>query len=148
MIRIFSVLILMFCLASAAAQEFTKTANHVTLVVSNFEDSKAFYTELLGLEEIETPWLPAKQMFLAIGESFELHMGEVPGVEIKPNDFNHIAISVDDFDGFLAHLKSAGVVYTRLGGGEDFFVSTRPDEVRQTWIADPDGYWIEINDVK
>ena len=85
-------------------------------------------------------------MFLALGENLELHIGEVDDVEISPNGFNHFAIAVDDFDAFLAHLKSEGVVYTRLGGGDDFFVSTRPDYVRQTWITDPDGYWIEIND--
>lgn len=136
----------MFSLASAGAQGISLSLNHATLVVSNFEVSKAFYTDLLGLQEIDAPWLPDKQMFLAVGENAELHIGEVDGVEIKPNGFNHIAIAVDDFDGFLAYLRSEGVVYTSLGGGEDYFVSTRPDNVRQTWISDPDGYWIEIND--
>ena len=72
--------------------------NHVTLVVSDFEDSKTFYTELLGLEQIDAPWLPDNQMFLSLGENLELHVGEVDGVEIMPNGFNHFAIAVDDFD--------------------------------------------------
>jgi len=27
-------------------------------------------------------------------------------------------------------------------------VTTRPDGVHQIWFQDPDGYWLEINDVK
>jgi catechol 2,3-dioxygenase-like lactoylglutathione lyase family enzyme len=68
-------------------------------------------------------------------------------LEIKPNGFNHFAISVAEFDEYLKYLRSNGIVYTRLGGGEDYAIATRPDSVRQTWITDPDGYWIEINDV-
>jgi len=132
---------------SSYAQDFGKTLNHVTVVVSDFHASKKFCTELLGLEQIDAPWLPDRQMFLALGEGLELHVGEVEGVEIKPNDFNHFAIAVADFDEFLRYLRSKGVVYTSLGGGEDYFVSTRPENVRQTWITDRDGYWIEINDI-
>ena len=130
------------------AQDFVKTLNHVTVVVSDFNASKKFYTELLGLEQIDAPWLPDKQMFLALGEGLELHVGEVEGVEIKPNSFNHFAIAVADFDEFLNYLRSEGVVYTTLGGGDNYSISTRPDNVRQTWIRDPDGYWIEINDIE
>jgi catechol 2,3-dioxygenase-like lactoylglutathione lyase family enzyme len=140
-------LILIITAGFSYAQDFGKTLNHVTVVVSDFNASKKFYTELLGLEQIDVPWLPDKQMFLALGEGLELHVGEVEGVEIKPNGFNHFAIAVADFDEFLNYLRSEGVVYTSLGGGEDYFISTRPDNVRQTWVRDPDGYWIEINDI-
>jgi hypothetical protein len=27
-------------------------------------------------------------------------------------------------------------------------VSIRPDGVKQAWLQDPDGYWVEINDAK
>ena len=145
-----TILLLVLILGAGAlnAQDFGKTLHHVTIVVSDFSASKKFYTEVLGLKQIDAPWLPENQMFLALGEGLELHVGEVEGVEIRPNGFNHIAIAVADFDEFLNYLRSEGVVYTSLGGGEDYFVSTRPDNVRQTWVADPDGYWIEINDVE
>ena len=130
--------------AISYGQDFRTTLNPVTIVVSDFNVSKKFYTELLGLEQIDAPWLPDKQMFVAVGEGLELHVGEVEGVEIKPNGFNHFAIAVAAFDEFLDYLRSEGVVYTSLGGGEDYFISIRPDNVRQTWIRDPDGYWIEL----
>ena len=140
--------VLLFSFSLSHADEFTVTLNHVTLVVSDFDASKKFYIEQLGLKQIDAPWLPERQMFIALGENLELHVGEVEGVEIKPNGFNHFAIVVDRFDDFLEELKSKGIVYKPLGGGEDFFISTRSDSVRQTWITDPDGYWIEINDAK
>lgn len=148
MIRMSLLVVLIVVSGLSHAQEFGKTLNHVTVVVSDFDASKAFYTETLGLEQIDAPWLPDRQMFLALGEGLELHVGEVEGVEIKPNGFNHFAIAVAEFDEFLDYLRSQGIIYTSLGGGEDYFVSTRPDNVRQTWITDPDGYWIEINDVR
>lgn len=128
--------------------EFSFTLQHTTVVVSDFEKSKEFYLELLQLQRIPADWLPENQMFVSAGGQLELHIGEVPGVEIKPSKFNHFALSVNDFDGFLNYLKTKGIVYTSLGGGEDYFVQKRPDGVRQTFIQDPDGYWIEFNDME
>ena len=119
---------------------------HTTLVVSNFEKSKIFYTEIMGLEELNADWLPKNQMFLSLGNNLELHVGEVDGVEINPNNFNHFAISTNDLDGYLEYLKSKGVIHYSLGGEKKNFIQKRPDGIRQTFIQDPDGYWIEIND--
>lgn len=148
MTRMLFLLILILGSGISYAQDFGKSLNHVTIVVSDFEASKRFYTGLLRLEQIDAPWLTDRQMFLSLGGGLELHVGEVEGVEVRPGSFNHIAFAVVEFDAFLDYLRSEGIVYTSLGGGEDYFVSTRPDKVRQTWITDPDGYWIEINDVK
>jgi lactoylglutathione lyase len=124
------------------------TLQHTTLVVSDFAASEQFYKGVLGLEEIDAPFLPERQMFLAVGEGLELHVGEVPDVEIRPSAFNHFAISAQDFDGFLEHLREHGIVYSNLGGGIDHQVQTRGDGVRQTFFQDPDGYWIEVNDLE
>lgn len=122
------------------------TLQHTTLVVSDFSKSKHFYTELLGFSELEAPWLPNNQMFIALGDNLELHMGEVAGVAINPSTFNHFAFSVADLDAFLSYLKLNGIVYQSLGGGNEYSVYTRPDGVRQTFFQDPDGYWLEVND--
>lgn len=124
------------------------TFQHLTLVVSDFDVSRKFYIDLLGLEPVDADWLSDKQMFISLGHGLELHMGEVPGVEIKPSSFNHFAMSVPDFEGFLRHLKENDVIYMQLGGGEPYKYITRPDGVRQTFFQDPDGYWLEVNDFK
>ena len=122
------------------------TLQHTTIVVSDITKSRKFYTEILKLKDLNANWLPKNQMFLSLGNNLELHVGEVPGVEIKPSNFNHFALSVNDLDSFLEYLKENGVVYSTLGGAQDYVVQKRPDGVRQTFIQDPDGYWVEIND--
>lgn len=128
------------------AKSFNLTLQHTTVVVSNFAESKRFYTEILGLKDLNADWLPKNQMFISLGNNLELHVGEVPGVEIRPSTFNHFAISTNDLPGYLEHLNSQGVDHYSLGGERKHFVQKRPDGVSQTFIQDPDGYWIEIND--
>lgn len=130
----------------SVATDFQVTLQHTTLVVSDFEKSRAFYVEILGFEDMHADWLPEKQMFLSLGDNLELHVGEVPGVVINPSNFNHFAFSVNDLDGYLAYLNSKGVMHSGLGGAQKGFIQKRPDGVRQTFIQDPDGYWVEIND--
>ena len=125
--------------------DFRLTFHHTTLVVRDFARSKRFYTEVLGLDMLDADGITDTQMFVAVGQNLELHIGEVPGVDIQPMDFNHLALSVDDFEGFLQHLKEQGVVYSSLGGGDDYVVHERPDGMKQTFVQDPDGYWIEFN---
>ncbi len=128
------------------AAGFGLALQHTTLVVSDFERSKRFYMEVLGLEDLHADFLPDKQMFLGAGRNLEVHIGEVPGFGVGPHDFNHVAFSVQDFDGFLEHLEEHGVVYGSLGGSGDHQVQMRPDGVRQAFFQDPDGYWLEAND--
>lgn len=132
--------------SNSISESFNLTLQHTTLVVTNFKASKEFYTEILGLKDLKADWLPENQMFLSLGDNLELHVGEVEGVEIKPSNFNHFAISTNDLDGYLKLLASKGVDHYSLGGAEKNFIQKRPDGVRQTFIQDPDGYWIEIND--
>ncbi|MEJ2005326.1 MAG: VOC family protein, partial [Cyclobacteriaceae bacterium] len=124
------------------------TLQHVTVVVTDFAESSRFYKGVLGLKEIPAPWLPDNQMVLQLGSNLELHVGEVPGVEIKPSPFNHFAMSVPDLDAFLAHLEENGIWYGSLGGSQKHHVQVRDDGVRQTFFQDPDGYWLEVNDYK
>ncbi|MFH4967276.1 VOC family protein [Gaetbulibacter sp. M240] len=132
--------------SEALATTYNLTLQHTTVVVSNFKESQKFYKDILGLVEIETNFLPENQMFLALGNNLELHVGEVPGVEINPSNFNHFAISSNNLDAYLQHLEKNGIFHYNLGGTNKGFIQTRPDGVRQTFIQDPDGYWIEIND--
>ncbi|QCK15744.1 VOC family protein [Mangrovivirga cuniculi] len=154
--RLYLVIVFIFvtCVINIQGQNGSSTDNspklslqHVTIVVTDFEKSKHFYTKVLKLKEIKADWLPEKQMFISLGDNLELHMGEVEGVKVNPNSFNHFALAVPNFDEFLKDLKDRGYTYGSLGKGNDDFISERPDNVRQTWIKDPDGYWVEINDL-
>ena len=49
-----------------------------------------------------------------------------------------------DLDAFVAHLDRLGVAYSDWPGAAGV-VSLRPDGVRQVYVQDPDGYWVEVN---
>jgi catechol 2,3-dioxygenase-like lactoylglutathione lyase family enzyme len=57
----------------------------------------------------------------------------------------HFAFSVSSLDDFLRHLNRFGVQY-QDGKGKASEVRLRPDGVKQIYLQDPDGYWIEINE--
>ena len=57
----------------------------------------------------------------------------------------HFAVYVDDFDGFVADLRKRDIDFWSWAEkhGE---VTGRPDGFRQIYVADPDGYRVEVND--
>jgi len=79
-----------------------------------------------------------------IGEHNQLHLiaGTVPP---EPAPDMHFAFSISSFDDFLRHLNKAGIRYED-GHGEAGQIRMRPDGVKQIYVQDPDGYWIEINE--
>jgi lactoylglutathione lyase len=48
---------------------------------------------------------------------------------------------------FLKHLDQEKVKY-RSFKGDSSTPTSRPDGVKQVYLQDPDGYWIEVNDDK
>lgn len=122
------------------------TLHHKARVVSDFSQSHSFYAQTLQMGQISAPWLPPVQAYLQVGPDLELHVGEVNGVAINPNGFNHFAYAVSDFSNYLNYLTSNGIAYGSLGGSGNGVVQTRPDGVRQTFFQDPDGNWVEVND--
>ena len=67
----------------------------------------------------------------------------------KPKEYyknQHTCFSVSDFNGFVEKLAKANIQYENVSGKLNS-VTTRIDGVHQIWLRDPDGYWLEINDM-
>jgi lactoylglutathione lyase len=47
---------------------------------------------------------------------------------------------------FITRLTKAGIAYEDLKGTPGA-ITLRPDGIQQIYFRDPDGYWIEMNDV-
>lgn len=119
--------------------------DHSTVLVSDLERSAAFYENILQLETLETPWGPAAPIrFYSLGGARQLHVG-LSDRGIEPDKNAHLALAVVDFDGYLRFLRESGVAYTNFAGSSSD-PQIRPDGVRQVYIQDPDGNWVEIND--
>jgi lactoylglutathione lyase len=122
--------------------------NHAALHVTNLQESVAFYKDLVGLDTIPEPFRDGKHAWLAIGTGIELHLvaGAARAKSHHPMN-NHLCLSIPSLAPFIARLEQAGVPYVNARGQKNT-VTQRPDGVKQIYLQDPDGYWVEINDAR
>lgn len=129
------------------AQEAEPTAfafDHVALSVADLNDSAEFYEAVFGLQEISNRTSIEGIRWFSLGEGKELHLISVVKEPVQLNKAVHFALKAADFESFLANLKAMKVEFSNFPGtvGE---VSVRADGLRQLYLQDPDGYWIEVN---
>ena len=118
---------------------------HTCLRVLEIERSLRFYSHL-GFEH---------RGRLNFGSAYNVYLGLPGGGDIleltvnvgreEPYDlgdgYNHMALTVEDLDGLLAELAKAGIEPERPPYGPG-----GRDEYRICFVADPDGYRIELID--
>ncbi|GGF17997.1 VOC family protein [Hymenobacter cavernae] len=122
------------------------TLNHAAICVRDLKKSTDFYRTVLGLEELPNPFQDGIHTWFKIGPALQLHIIQRDCNPV-PNKNTHLCFSVASLTAFTNHLEKAKVDYTNLkGDGKD--TTLRIDGVKQIYLQDPDGYWIEINDAK
>ncbi|KTT11544.1 hypothetical protein NS2R_13645 [Pseudomonas oryzihabitans] len=119
--------------------------HHVALICADYERSRHFYTEILGLPVIAETYREARRSWkldLAVGEHAQLELFSFPDAPPRPSrpeaqGLRHLAFAVADLDAAVAHLQGHGVVTEPI----------RTDELtgrRFTFFADPDDLPLEI----
>jgi lactoylglutathione lyase len=136
---------LMVFSGGAQGQERGPRFSHQTIFVTDLDRAANFYEKVLELKRISEPFHDGKHVWFQISEHGQLHV--VSGAkEDIPHDINiHLAFSVPSMDAFTKHLDAAGVKYGNWAQSSTT-PQVRPDKVKQVYLQDPDGYWIEIND--
>ncbi len=115
---------------------------HTRYRVDDLERTVAFYTEVLGLEEVRRHKSPrgSELVFLKTPGSEELlelcHFPASGPVQVQP-DLTHLAFEVESLDQFGKHLKQSGLKYS---DGPHF----SPDGGGIAFIDAPEGYEIEL----
>jgi catechol 2,3-dioxygenase-like lactoylglutathione lyase family enzyme len=132
--------------ASAQTNSFGFTFNHQALSVKDLQKSAKFYSEVLELEPISNRTQNPGITWFSLGEGKELHLVSVIQEEVKINKAVHIAITTPNFDAFIKHLEKNKIVYSDWPGKQNN-ITIRADGIKQIYIQDVDGYWIEINSV-
>ena len=119
--------------------------DHQALPVNNLKITGDFYRDILGFKDIPTlVGTKYTHRWLANYEGKEIHLiFSDKEIQKTPKQI-HMAFSPLDFENFVDHLKKNKVVYTNYKL-EQGVIQERKDGIKQIWIRDPQGYWIEIN---
>ena len=119
--------------------------NHIALYVSDLKTSTDFYRLIIGLDTIPNPFNDMRHTWFQIDTHGHLHL--IQGLKEKlNNDKNtHLCFSVLSMDAVTNQLTKADIPFENWGG-EKMKYNVRVDGIKQIYLQDPDGYWIEIND--
>lgn len=119
--------------------------HHVAIICSNYQVSKHFYTEILGLKIIQEVYRSERQSYkldLALNGYYLIELFSFPDAPARlsfpeAQGLRHLAFEVEDLQDAVNELKLKGI----------FTEAIRLDEhtrKRFVFFADPDGLPIEI----
>ncbi|KHF38137.1 VOC family protein [Halalkalibacter okhensis] len=115
--------------------------HHVSLPVANLERSKAFYGEVLRLQEITRPDFDFEGAWYQIGEG-QLHLIVDESMPMKAEQHIdsrqlHFALRVEDYHETADWLKKHGIQLVEKPDSKSGFA--------QIFCCDPDGHIIELH---
>ena len=118
--------------------------DHVGLPVKNLDSSIAFYSGLFALDTIKNPFPGARVRWYLLGGDIQFHLIESPAGKTDEPLFQHLCLSIHSIEEFMKTLKNKNIPYYN---GQHVIneINVRGDGVKQLFIQDPDGYWIEVN---
>lgn len=121
--------------------------NHTAIFVRNARISGEFYQNIIGLDTIPEPFHDGKHVWMKTGPTMALHI--IEGAEQKKEYYKnqHTCFSVSSVDDFVTRLRNNSIAWEDRDGNPNA-VTIRVDGVKQLWLQDPDGYWVEINDAR
>jgi len=130
-----------------SAQSSKPHLNHVAIFVTDLQVSRTFYENIIGLDSIPEPFHDGKHKWYNLGPGLSLHV--IQGADKKKEYFRnqHTCLSVGSVENFSKILLKHKIEFEDLKGDKNK-ISNRVDGVKQIWLRDPDGYWLEINDAK
>ncbi len=144
---VLSTIIFSCTLQFVIAQSNKARINHLAIYVVDLQKSTSFYRDIIGLDTIPEPFHDGKHTWMKIGPKASIHI--IQGAEGKKEYYkgNHICFSVESLEKFIELLKKNNISWEDYNNNK-MAITSRPDGVKQIWLQDPDGYWIEINNAK
>ncbi len=119
--------------------------HHIAIISSDYQKSKTFYTEVLGLTILRETYRESRQSYkldLALNGEYVIELFSFPNPPVRPSrpeatGLRHLAFEVADLDATVEELTAQDVTAEPI----------RVDEFtrkRFTFIADPDELPIEF----
>lgn len=125
---------------------FNFTFNHLALSVKDVDRSADFYKKVLNLKEITNRTKIDGIRWLSLGEDKELHLISIIKEPFTINKAIHLGLATPNFDNFVKRLDILNIAYSDWPG-KSHTITNRADGVKQLYFQDPDGYWIEVNNI-
>lgn len=125
---------------------FNFTFNHFALSVKDVDKSIEFYKNVLQLKEIANLTKTEGIRWVSLGEGKELHLNSTLKEPFLINKAIHLCLATSGFDEFVKRLITLKINYSDWPGTPNT-INIRADGVRQIYFQDPDGYWIEVNNL-
>lgn len=119
--------------------------HHIAIICSDYEASKKFYIDVLGLNVIREIYREERQSYkldLALNGTYVIELFSFPNPPKRPSypeatGLRHLAFEVDDVEKIILHLKQNHIEAEPI----------RIDECTQkkfTFTSDPDGLPVEF----
>lgn len=129
-----------------SAERAIPAFDHVAINVADQQNSVDFYAGAFGMKEIPAPFAPGGPRWMELAGGIALHIQSLAEKPAPPPRAVHFAIAVADFAPVFAYLAAHRMRWTDSQGRIGKVQDIRTDGVRQIYVQDPDGYWIEVND--
>ncbi len=125
-----------------------KRVHHIAIICSDYEKSKKFYTEILGLRVLREVYRAERDSYkldLMVGDTYQIELFSFP----KPPErvsrpeacgLRHLAFEVENIDESVEELVKKGIEI------EPIRIDPHTDK-RFTFFADPDDLPIEIYEI-
>lgn len=107
--------------------------HHSSLMISDLEASVKFYTEIVGLQQIDRPDLGFPGAWFQLGENQQLHILLLDNIDPttgRPEHGGrdrHVALTVDNFDLLRDNLDKNNVSYSMSKSGRNALFFRDPD---------------------
>nr|WP_294943351.1 VOC family protein [uncultured Mucilaginibacter sp.] len=119
--------------------------HHIAIICADYEKSKHFYTEVLGLKVVLETYREERRSYkldLEVGGQYQIELFSFPGPPGRPSrpeaaGLRHLAFEVDNIEEAVFHINEHNVVTEPI----------RIDDTtgkRFTFFADPDGLPLEL----
>lgn len=126
-----------------------KKIHHIAIICSDYQTSKSFYTELLGLEIIQEVYRETRDSYkldLALHQNYVIELFSFPHPPKRPSrpeatGLRHLAFEVENIEHSITYLNQNGIIVEPV----------RIDEYtgkRYTFFEDPDGLPLELYELK
>jgi glyoxylase I family protein len=115
--------------------------HHIAIICSDYEVSKKFYTEVLGLNIVREVYREERQSYkldLAIGDHYVIELFSFPDPPKRPSGpeacgLRHLAFSVENVHEKRQELVQKGLICEEIRTdeftGKEFFFTRDPDQL-------------------